>query len=138
MTIAAVFEKLDDSESALVLYDMALKGFEATLGKDDKHSLACARNYMLCLNDDDDGDKNITKLEVLLKKYPHIVEEFLHLDSGESTSVNDSSASTSLFDSESDSDSEIDSESESESDSEQEEDSDGDVGLLSLARKGFL
>ncbi|GMH92424.1 hypothetical protein TrST_g1888 [Triparma strigata] len=142
MTIAAIFEKLDDSESALVLYDMALKGFEATLGKDDKHSLACARNYMLCLNDDDDGDKNITKLEVLLKKYPHMVEEFLHLDSGESTSVNDSSASTSLFDSESDSDSEIDSESESESDSEsdseQEEGSDGDVGLLSLARKGFL
>jgi len=92
MTIAGVFEEMEDIESAEVLFDMALKGFEAELGKEHESTKGCAQNFCLCLKDNDTEKSNAT-LQALILSYPFLKEIILADTSETDSDYDDTTAS---------------------------------------------
>mmetsp|Transcript_5431 Transcript_5431/g.9829 ORF Transcript_5431/g.9829 Transcript_5431/m.9829 type:complete len:94 (+) Transcript_5431:2-283(+) len=72
MKIAIVYKnRLKDYGKAEELYQRALEGYEAQLGKDHKDTKECARNLAIYFADA--GEK--LKLRKIIDKYPHIIIE---------------------------------------------------------------
>lgn len=69
MNIATVYHGgLKDYVKAGELYERALEGREAQLGKHQESTMACALNYKMSLEESGNNEK----LEELLIAYPHL------------------------------------------------------------------
>ena len=72
MNIASAYENLKEHGKAKELYQRALEGFGAQLGKDHVDTNACAFNLGSCYA----NSGHIQKLRVVLEQWPHILVEF--------------------------------------------------------------
>lgn len=67
MNIAIVYNMMEDYGKAEGLYQRALEGREAQLGRDHEDTMRCAENHLRCLEASDDHTE---RLEELLIAYP--------------------------------------------------------------------
>ncbi|GMH71398.1 hypothetical protein TrLO_g3878 [Triparma laevis f. longispina] len=68
MNIAIIYDNLKDYGKAEELYERALEGKEAQLGKDNESTINCARNLKTCL----EASGNNKRLAQLLAVYPKL------------------------------------------------------------------
>ncbi|GMH53868.1 hypothetical protein TL16_g01550 [Triparma laevis f. inornata] len=71
MNIAIVYKGVEDYEKAEPLYQKALEGREAQLGKDHMRTKKCAKNFKICL----EKSGNSERLAELIESYPGLAFE---------------------------------------------------------------
>ena len=71
MNIANIYDDLKDCAKAEELYQRALEGKAAQLGKEHHSTKYCAKNLAMCFA----RAREKEKLRKIVEEYPHIIEE---------------------------------------------------------------
>ena len=67
--MASLHAKFHDFGKAEELYQRALEGYEAQLGKDNNRTMDCANNFKIVLK----RSRNVDRLAELKKAYPNLI-----------------------------------------------------------------